>query len=206
MSKLKLSGKDTIFIKGHTYLIKELTFSAEWITGTFKYCQNGFNVFDTPLGAYGIEDKDCIDSLYDITDTTIMELRGKNTNNTLSELKSVLASIQSGKSNTDGYADALKDIQEDITQLEGHQLTLEQANLNNIHKYVSKTQQSAAYESFKAGAEWQKEQYKLILEALEFGQAYMKLYMKKMGQSIILEPEPGSALDKINKAIERLQD
>jgi hypothetical protein len=47
-----------------------------------------------------------------------MEPRGKNTNNTLPELKSVLASIQSGKSNTDGYSSTLQDIQEDIEELE----------------------------------------------------------------------------------------
>ena len=204
MSKLKLSGKDTIFIKGHTYLIKELTFSAEWITGTFKYCQNGFNVFDTPLGAYGIEDKDCIDSLYDITDTTIMELRGKNTNNTLSELKSVLASIQSGKSNTDGYADALKDIQEDITQLEGHQLTLDQASETySAHAkspvgtllYIHKTT------AFKAGAEWQKEQDKPLIKALQDAIKFIKC------SPFLSNPEKHpKGLEKWEALIERLQD
>jgi uncharacterized protein with von Willebrand factor type A (vWA) domain len=61
-------------------------------------------------------------------------------------------------------------------------------------------------EAFKAGVEWQKEQYKELKEALELGCGYMKLYLKRMGQNPALGPEPGSALDKVNKAIERLQD
>lgn len=59
---------------------------------------------------------------------------------------------------------------------------------------------------FVVGANWQKEQYKDIKEALELGYSYMKLYMLARGHNTAPVIEPGSAMDKVLKAIELLQD
>lgn len=60
--------------------------------------------------------------------------------------------------------------------------------------------------AFKAGANWQKEQYKDIKEALELGHAYMILYMQAKGQNINMPAEIGSNMDKVLKALKLLQD
>lgn len=86
-----------------------------------------------------------------------MELRGKNTNNTLAELKKVLADIESGKCSTDGYSGAIADIKEDIAQLEQQPLSLEQAAQANADAWLIPTK-GALKGSFKKGAAWQKEQ------------------------------------------------
>jgi hypothetical protein len=101
-----------------------------------------------------------------------MEQRGKNTNNTLSELYQIKANINSGKCSVDGYSDAVNDINSDIAQLEG-QLTLEQAASNHITNYkklgppVYDTWEHSLNIAFKVGAEWQKEQNKEIINALK---------------------------------------
>lgn len=43
--------------------------------------------------------------------------RGKNTNNTLAELQILMADIKAGTFNSDGYSNAIADIEEDIKQL-----------------------------------------------------------------------------------------
>jgi hypothetical protein len=58
-------------------------------------------------------------------------------------------------------------------------------------------------ETFKAGAQWQKEQDKELFEAAKIGLDYIKTYMNLMGQNTKGEPEPGSALDKVVKAIDK---
>ena len=62
------------------------------------------------------------------------ENRGKNTNNTLAELKAIWKDIEAGRFSSDGYRNAVADIKEDIAQLED---TLKQVvNANVAYKYV----------------------------------------------------------------------
>lgn len=88
------------------------------------------------------------------------------------------------------------------------QLTLEQAANNYHFRGHIDNVTDLEYHAFKAGAEWQQQKYniKAIIEVLELGRGYMQLYMKKSGQNLNATPEQGSALDKINKALELLQD
>jgi hypothetical protein len=106
------------------------------------------------------------------------EKRGKNTNNTLAELKKVMADIKAGKFSSDGYSNAVKDIEEDISELErcSKPITLEQAAIDyhNTEYGIPKdwtpiehlTERQHANNiriAFKVGAQWQKEQNKELM-------------------------------------------
>lgn len=134
-----------------------------------------------------------------------MELRGKNTNNTLVELKQVLADIESGKCSTDGYSGAIADIKEDIAQLEQQPVSLEQAAHNhyrvgsacNIGSY-GRSMYENKKDSFMAGANWQKEQDKELLTELANTLSYV------LGLTMHTDKEQ-YILDLHERLIERLQ-
>lgn len=107
-----------------------------------------------------------------------MEQRGKKTNNTLAELKSVLADIESGKCSTDGYSSAIADIKEDIAQLELEQKAEALVKIypddSEIVKAAKELTKTAYMGGFKEGIEWQKEQYKQLMSLAFFAEEKLR--------------------------------